>query len=353
MKIGTIGPREEYSSNYYYIGKILSKQFDLDLISYYGKDTRLTKTYKIKNYSKLSAKGELTYFIRDILNLYKYCRRQRPDILCSLQRPDVQGPLIGFFGKLFGIKTLVRLSGSGFENYKLKKGFKKILTYFVCHWFMRMILGSDRIICMNSKQKAELIRYGYDPKKIEIVLQPTDMQLYQPTKNKNQLRKKLGLNPKYKYIIYIGALEKYKGMDTFVNIIPQVIKHNKNIHFIFIGTDCESYNEKLMQVGGKNVHLLGQLPPAKTTYYLRASDLLLHPSLTDGFPRTISEAAHSNIPVIARDIVDLKKFASKTFQTDPELIKYILKEKWSSWKLPGRLDQSKLAKQYLKQFQTL
>ena len=108
MKIGVLAVNVPATGNYLNIGKILTTKFDLDLIGNKEQDVKLNGIFSIKNYTKIKGNTLLTWFIRDIVNLWFYCWNNKPDFLFSVQRPDIQGPLVVLFGKLFRIKTIAR-----------------------------------------------------------------------------------------------------------------------------------------------------------------------------------------------------------------------------------------------------
>ena len=205
-KIGILGLNIPYNSNFENMGKIISSEFQLDIIGNVNANEKIKEIYTIKNYTSIKGKNQLTWFIRDIINLWHYCRKEKPEIICSLQNPDTQAPLIVIFGKLFKKKTVVRFSGWGFDNYKLKKGIVRIITYFSYNWFMRLIKYSDKIICMGQEQKDHLIKGGCKANRIEVLLQPIDESTFVPPLNREEAKLKLEWDLKKKYLLYVGKV---------------------------------------------------------------------------------------------------------------------------------------------------
>ena len=100
-KVGVMGLQHPYSSNLENMGEIISSEFQLDLLGNTNADEKLKQVYSIKNYTSIKGKTMLTWFIRDTINLWHYCRKEKPDILFSVQNPDWQAPLIVIFSKIF------------------------------------------------------------------------------------------------------------------------------------------------------------------------------------------------------------------------------------------------------------
>jgi glycosyltransferase involved in cell wall biosynthesis len=352
-KIGVLGLQAPDSSNLENLGKILSLEFELDLLGNTNVNENIKKIYSIKNYTSIKGKNMVTWFLRDMINLLHYCWKEKPNILLSVQNPDWQAPLIFIFGKLFGIKTVARFSGAGFDTYKIKKGYIRVVAYFVYHWLMRLMLFCDKIICMGEEQKQHLIKYGCKPEKIRIILQPIDESLFKPPVDRNVAKLKLGWDPNKTYLLYTGTLQKRKGIDTFLKIIPDLMGKNEDFVFILVGKDDDGYTPRFRRFPLNKVKLIPPVRQRELVDFYQAADLLIHPAIDEGFPKTVLEAAACGLPIIARDIVGVGRVADKVFDTDEELIELILHNTLKPLnisKLPEKYTWKELENQYLEVF---
>jgi len=355
MKIGILGdkkPIKNIQGNVFYIGKILQKRNKVDIIGFKkGNNPKLKDYFNFRQYTNIKPTSYFKWVIRDIINLWRYCREEKPDVLFSMQRPDFQGPLVVLFSKLFGIKSVVRFSGGSFDMYKYKKCLAKIFSYLDCKLIMPLIRKADRIICMGEDQKKELTKQGVKRDKINIILQPTDTDRFKPPKSKGKIREKLNLPKDKKIILYVGNLTNFKGADTLLRVVEEV--QLDDYFFVFVGEDREKYKNKFAKFD--NVKLTGRILPNEVPLYYQAADLYIHPSYIEGFPKTLLEAAACGLPSIARDIVGVGRVATKTFKKDEELIGYILKGSWeeldkSKSRLPNKYSWNNLEKKYLDLF---
>ncbi|MFX0139037.1 MAG: glycosyltransferase family 4 protein, partial [Candidatus Hodarchaeota archaeon] len=310
--VGILGMNVSYEGNFENIGKILFPHFHLNLIGNTNTNQILRNIYSIKNYTRTKGKNYLTWFFRDFINLWHYCWKEKPNLLCSLKNPDFQGPLVVIFGKLFGIKTVVRFSGSRFDYYRFNKGFKKIATFLLMNIFMRLIIYADKVICMGEEQKRELMKRRCKKEKIEILLQPTNELLFKPSQNRDKLRKELNLPPNKKILLYVGAIVDYKGINSLVKLAKYVVS---SYHFVLVGEDRQNYYQRFSKVT-QNFTFAGKMSPEELVKYYQTADLLIHPSYIEGFPKTVLEAAACGLPIIARDIVSVGRVADKVFKTD-------------------------------------
>ena len=115
-------------------------------------------------------------------------------------------------------------------------------------------------------------------------------------------------------LIFIGQLIELKGIITLLEAIKIVSKNNKSFHLTIVGTGklalfLTSFVEKNKL--DKLVTFQGVVNSDKITDYLEKADLLIFPSVSDGWGMVVNEALQSNVPVLISDQCGAK-----------ELIKY-------------------------------
>lgn len=103
-----------------------------------------------------------------------------------------------------------------------------------------------------------------------------------------------GLDDSKQYdVVVISKFEPHKNHGALVPLLDHPISialvGSGSLHAAF-EAECES---KLAQT-----HFLGALSPAEVAEVLRRSRLLVHPSLSEGFPRAAVEAMASGVPVV-------------------------------------------------------
>ena len=111
-------------------------------------------------------------------------------------------------------------------------------------------------------------------------------------------------NKKYTELIFVGQLIERKGISTLLEAIEVVTKANNNFHLTVIGTGKlkpvlkEFINQNHLQ---NTVTLLGVINAENITDYLEKADLLILPSIFDGWGMVVNEALQSHIPVLVSD----------------------------------------------------
>jgi glycosyltransferase involved in cell wall biosynthesis len=95
-----------------------------------------------------------------------------------------------------------------------------------------------------------------------------------------------------------------------------------------------------------NVKILGRVDHDTIADYYRAADLLVHPTLIDGLPNVLLEAAACGTPSVARDVGDCSIAASQTF-SETNKLPDLLMDEHEPVELRDRLDSNNLRARYV------
>ena len=113
----------------------------------------------------------------------------------------------------------------------------------------------------------------------------------------NQSRNKLQLPLDKKIILFVanGGLSNTLKGGKYLMEVKKSFENNKNIIFICIGGDKQEVKDNMMFFKTTS-------KPEFLREFLRASDLILFPSLADNFPLVLLEAAACGLPIVAFDV---------------------------------------------------
>ncbi|EJH57611.1 glycosyl transferases group 1 family protein [Vibrio cholerae HC-46B1] len=102
------------------------------------------------------------------------------------------------------------------------------------------------------------------------------------------------------FVTQVGSLIKIKNVLATIEVAREIEKKNNRIHFIIVG-DGPEYSDLLKKSHGlKNITFWGFTP--NMTSIFEKTDLLIHPSLSEGLGSSILEAYQFNIPVITNNV---------------------------------------------------
>ena len=156
---------------------------------------------------------------------------------------------------------------------------------------------ANKIIAVSQQTKKDIIDYFLIPEdKIEVVYQGCNEVFKKPTINKELIRNKLQLFEKY--LLYVGSIEERKNLITLL----KVLKDLPNKKLIIIG-DGTSYKKKCINFIHDNnlserTKIFSGLSLNDMASIYQNAEMLIYPSIFEGFGIPILEALYSKIPVI-------------------------------------------------------
>jgi len=225
------------------------------------------------------------------LRLHSLLKRLRVDILHTyLLHSNIIGRIIG---RLAGVPTII-----GSERTIGQAGrWDRTLT--------KLTNPLTDAVEVNSQAGADAIEQdlGVPKEKIELVRSGLDLNTYSTTSVRPEMRADLNLNQDQHLVLYIGRLRPVKGVECGLRAFAIANSIYPNTHMALAGDgEQRGYLQKLVADLDirHRVTFLGirkDLPNL-----LAASDSVLMPSLTEGFPRTAIEAMAAGKPVIATDV---------------------------------------------------
>jgi len=157
-------------------------------------------------------------------------------------------------------------------------------------------------IAVSRTVKRALISYGADSRKIVVIPNGVDTNLFNPkaARNTTEIIRENNEIEKGDYVLYVGRLDAIKGADIAVKSF-YLIK-NKEVKLIVIGsgkflTSLKFLIEKLNLKD--RVIILGKVPHQALPPIYANSTLLLHTSYGEGLPLVVLEALASGLPVVS------------------------------------------------------
>lgn len=164
-------------------------------------------------------------------------------------------------------------------------------------------------------------RYGLEPERIKIVPHYIAVNRFQVLGVRDQVRRKLGIAPDAKVVLFVHRLSRRKGAHLIPEIAAEVVKREKNVIFVIVGSGPEEENLKLKTKNLKlepHMRFVGEVPQREIPAYFRAADVLLLPSEEEGFPHVLLEAMAARVPYVASDVGGVREV------TPPVLQEYIV-----------------------------
>lgn len=228
-------------------------------------------------------------------------------LICYLHYPPVAPPSSAWTGNK-GIKRFKYFLLGTIHKYQWSFAIKKV-THF---------------ITVSNQTKLDWVNSGYQQnmeRKIDVVYNGIDLEIYKETSNFSTLRNLWNLSEDIKVILYVGRIDKEKGLETLIKAFALLRETHANTQLLIAGKPLiqgEEYKQSLEQLvidlGIDNyVNFLGYV--TNTTNLYQVSNLTVLPSVwPEPFGRTIVESMASGTPVVASRIGGIAEILTGEFQ---------------------------------------
>jgi len=272
-------------------------------IDEYGKDnfdmSFLRKKIPIKR------KINILFDLISVFYLYVFLKRNNITSVHSIMpKAGLVSTLASFMARVpLRIHTFtgqVWVTKKGFSRYILKqidKYIANLATHILCDSHLQMeFLISNGIVKRN---KIKVLANGS--------ISGINANRFSPNPIfRGKIRCMLAINSSEIVFLYLGRLNKDKGIFDLINAFLLAFNTLKNPHLIIVGPDEENvdqYIKHLNHFGKKNIHRFGFSNTPEQ--FMASCDVFCLPSYREGFNNSVLESGSVGIPVLASDIIGI------------------------------------------------
>jgi glycosyltransferase involved in cell wall biosynthesis len=202
---------------------------------------------------------------------------------------------------------------------------KKTRLFGLYRWVTRRAAHlADRIIAVSEHTKRDIVDHlRVADQKVAVIhngiggmFRPPDGQ------RSNALRTRYGIDGEL--IVAAGRADPYKNVIAFVRAVERLVKAGRNtLHCLLIGEPDERYPEVRRYVEanglGRHVRFTGYLDDDAFVAAYQEADLVVHPSLYEGFGFPPVEAMACGTPVVASNRTSMPEvLGDAALLVDPE-----------------------------------
>lgn len=204
-----------------------------------------------------------------------------------------------FLKRKFKFPHICTIHGSDINIYPL---FNK-LSFFLTKYVIR---NCDYIVTVSKKLKEKTRKIENKIKRISTIYNGANSEKFRPV-IMDIAEKKIGITKKDKVILYIGNLIPIKGVNNLLEAFARLLEDTeRNDLTLFCIGDGKVKHEliqlsRFLQVEDK-VSFFGERPHDEIPFWLNIADMLVLPSLSEGFPVIIPEAMMCGVFIIATDV---------------------------------------------------
>jgi glycosyltransferase involved in cell wall biosynthesis len=165
-----------------------------------------------------------------------------------------------------------------------------------------LILSNVRAIVVPSQsQKLELCRRGISQNRIRVINNGFDFPEEYMGANVKIIKRRLGLQNE-KIVLFVGALEKRKGVEYLLRATSKVLVENENVKVIVVGDGSEKSSLQDLARSLKIDHMVsftGYVTDRRLRDLYEISDVFVLPSLHETFGLVLLEAMSHKKPIVA------------------------------------------------------
>lgn len=236
--------------------------------------------------------------------------------------------------KIISKKIIIGITLSGVDS-PVSKSLNPIINLYYKIKNLQFRLA-DKIIMNSPAVLKECIDYNINAEKLKLIPNPVDIHKFQKTKEKKKiksLRQSFGILNSDPIILFVGSINKRKGVDLFPEILSELSKDIKHkINFIICGNIENDYSNRILndiemicKDSIINFIFLGQIN--NTNDLMSISDILLFPTRNEGLPNVILEAMSSSCVIFTNLLSGITDYLlpSEFIINDNNIISYVSK----------------------------
>lgn len=218
---------------------------------------------------------------------------------------DTQNPqskLWGSLGALLGRASLISTLNSWYMNEHPR---------YSLRWFgytaieLLTNIALSRYIVVSREIRDALLRIGISANKIDLIYNAISIQSFTIAEKKEYWIEKFNLPSDAILCVAAGRLSWAKGHENLIRAIDFMGQDGKNVYCLIAGEgELQEHLEKVIRSLGlqTRVALLGHLSRSDVLSLIKACDVFVMPSRTEGTPIALLEAAMLRKPILASRI---------------------------------------------------
>ena len=282
----------------------LSKYYDITLIANASKNDFLDMTNDSIHFIPLSIHREIKPLkdLFSLIYLFFIFYNEKFDVVHSLMpKTSILAMLAAFFS---GVPMRIHtFTGQVWAN---KCGFKKITLKTLDKI---VVILSTSLLADSFSQRDFLIKEKVvKRKKIKVLangsISGVNLNRFKFDKNMRfKIRDKFNISNDSIVFLYLGRLNKDKGILDFACAFSEVANNMPEIHFMVVGKDEEGIDADLIKILFNCKKQFHRVPFTNMPNdFMCASDIICLPSYREGFGSVLIEAAAIGLPAIASNI---------------------------------------------------
>ncbi|HEX7878129.1 MAG TPA: glycosyltransferase [Candidatus Eisenbacteria bacterium] len=166
--------------------------------------------------------------------------------------------------------------------------------------YSRLYCNRCRAIVVPSPEFIDVLRSYRITTRIEVI--PTGLRLPERLPDKPEARRRLGLEPGTRQLLYVGRLAREKSVAEVLDAVATLHRTDPTLRLALVGDGPfrDELEQQVERLGlGNVVRFVGGIPHEEVWHWYAASDLFLFASQTETQGLVVAEALSAGLPVVA------------------------------------------------------
>lgn len=172
--------------------------------------------------------------------------------------------------------------------------------------------AADLVVPVGNSLAERVAELGIHPERIFPLIRGTDTSRFRPG-SREVAREKLGLPPDRPIVLWVGRMVPIKGLTYLLAALkhPSLASLQPLVMLAGEGPERPKLQRQVDALPGSvRVELLGIIPHKALPDWYRAADLVVLPSLSEGVPNVLVEAAACGTGFVASDVGGVREISN-------------------------------------------
>lgn len=214
-------------------------------------------------------------------------------------------PIVITAHEVYGSRWQQFFSGNRCISY-IHRFFEWLLIHLPCNQW----------VCVSESTARDLSRF-VKKSRIRVVYNGIDYDFFARNRHQGEMgRIKQSLDSSFQYVFFYGRPGISKGVDLLVKSLAKVFAHRKNVRAILLLSHqpAEGYAHIIDLIHSLNlsdkITLWDPVPYSELPAHILAADIVVIPSLAEGFGFTTAESSALELPLVVSNAGSLPEVAS-------------------------------------------
>ena len=176
----------------------------------------------------------------------------------------------------------------------------------------RVFKLADGIQLMSSQLGEYVTKLGIENHKVFTIPRGVDTEMFQPRDGDERLKSELGIKENDTVILYVGRLDRVKGVNYLIQAAKEILANHDNadnIKFLIVGDgSLRKQYEKMARPFPENIIFLGFRNDVPQL--MNIAHIFVLSSLSEGAANVVMEASASGLPVVATAVGEVPQIVS-------------------------------------------